>query len=82
MLQALLASPQYANLIKKPQGWAPPYADTGAASDTEDAVPVGPGVATAIVPMGKGRGGASKNKKKVASQRGKGKYVTFDEEGA
>ena len=35
--------------------------------------------------MGKGvRGGkgAFKNKKKVESQRGKGKSVTFDEEGA
>ena len=52
-----------------------------AATDNEDAVPVGPAAATAVVPMGKGdRGGkgASKSKKKVASQRGKGKSVTFD----
>ena len=56
-----------------------------AATDNEDAAPVGPAAATAVVPMGKGdRGGkgASKSKKKVASQRGKGKSVTFDEEDA
>ena len=56
-----------------------------AATDNEDAVPVGPAAATAVVPMGKGdRGGkgASKSKRKVASQRGKGKSVTFDEEDA
>ena len=82
VLQALLASPQYAHLIKKPQGWSPPHADTSAASDTEDTVPVGPAVATAVVSMGKGRGGASKNKKKVASQRGKGRPVTFGGEDA
>ena len=57
----------------------------GGATGTEDAVPVGPAAATAAVYMGKGdRGGkgAFKNKRKVASQRGKGKSVTFDEEGA
>ena len=84
VLQALLASPQYANLIKKPQGWAPPYADTGAASDTEDAVPVGPGVATAVVSMGKGgRGNAKSNASAAQRGRGtKGKAVSFAEEDA
>ena len=64
VLQTLVASPQYANLTKKPQGWVPPSAGTGAASGAEDAVPVGPAVATAVVPMAKS--------KAATSQRGQG----------
>ena len=37
VLQTLVASPQYAHLNKKPQGWVPPSAGTGAASDTRRA---------------------------------------------
>ena len=79
VLQALLASPQYANLIKKPQGWAPPHADTGATSGTEDAVPVGPAVATAVVSMGKG-GKGGKRAAKATARGFKGRSVAFDED--
>ena len=84
VLQTPVASPQYANLTKKPQGWVPPSAGTGAASGTEDAVPVGPGVATAVVSMGKGGKGKAKNKA-TANRRGQGAgggAVSFAEEGA
>ena len=80
--RTLLASSQYANLTKEPEDWVAPSALTGAAGGPADAVPVGPALATAVVSMGKGGKGASKNKMKVESQRGKGKTVTFDVEGA
>ena len=81
MLQTLVASPQYANLTKKPQGWVAPSAGTGAASGTEDGVPVGPAVATAVVSMGTGK---AKNKA-TANRRGQGaggRAVSFAEEDA
>ena len=74
VFQKFVASPQYASLTKKPQGWVATSAVTGAASGTEDAVPVGPAVATAVVSMGKGKG-----------RRGlgiKGKVVSFAAEDA
>ena len=76
-----MASPQYAHLTKKPQGWVPPYAGTGAASDNEDAVPVGPGVATAVVSMGKGgKGGKRVARANTRMSGGKGKAAAFDED--
>ena len=63
-----MASPQYANLTKKPQGWVAPSAVTGAARGTEDAVPVGPAVATAVVSMGKGKASS----KAASNRRGQG----------
>ena len=83
VLRTLLASPHYANPTKEPKDWVATSALTGAAGGPADAVPVGPAAATAAVSMGKGgKGGkgASKNKKKVASQRGEGKTSPFDEE--
>ena len=81
VLQTPVASPQYANLTKKPQGWVAPSAVTGAASGTEDAVPVGPAVATAVVSMGKGgKGGKRVAKAITRTSGGKGKAVSFDED--
>ena len=60
------------------EGWVPPSAGFGAASDTEDAVPVGPGVATAVVSMGKGKA----KSKAATGRRGQGytaKAVSFAE---
>ena len=85
VLRTLMASPQYANPTKEPKDWVAQSALTGAAGGRAGAVSVGPAVATSVVSMGKdGKGGkgASTNKKKVASQRGKGKTAAFDEEGA
>ena len=84
VLKALVASPQYANLTKKPQDEVAPFAVTGAAGGTADAVPVGPAVATAVVSIGKGGRGNAK-RKAASSGRGKGttgKAVSFSEEGA
>ena len=81
VLQTPVASPQYAHLTKKPQGWVSPSAGTGAASGTEDAVPAGPAVATAVVPMGKGKA----KSKAATSRRGQGytaAAVSFAEEDA
>ena len=77
-------SPQYANLTKEPKGWVAPSALTSAASGTADAVPVGPGVVTAVVSMGKGSKGKAKGTA-TAAQRGqgtKGKAFSFAAEGA
>ena len=79
VLKTPVASPQYANPTKKPQDWVAPSAATGAASGTEDAVPVGPAVATAAVSMGKGKVKC----KAATSRRGKGttgKAVSFAED--
>ena len=46
-------------------------------SDTEDAVPVGPGVATAVVSMGKG--GKRVARANTRTSGGKGKAAAFDE---
>ena len=84
VLKALVASPQYANLTKKPQDEAAPFAVTGAAGGTADAVPVGPAVATAVVSMGKGGKGKAKSKA-ASSRRGQGitgKAASFAEEDA
>ena len=84
VLKALVASPQYANPTKKPQGWVAPSAATGAAGGTDDAVSVGPAVATAVVSMGKGGRGAAK-RKAAPNRRGQGatgKAGSFAEEGA
>ena len=85
VLQTFVALPQYANPTKKPPGWSAPSAATGAAGSTEDAVPVGPGVATAVVSMGKGGKGNAKSKAAASRRRGqgvKGKAVSFAEENA
>ena len=82
VLRALLASSQYANLTKEPKDRVAPSALSGSVCGLAVAVPVGPAVATAVVSIGKGDKGASKNMKKMASPRGQGKSVTFDEEGA
>ena len=81
VLKALVASPQYANLTKKPQDEAAPFAVTGAAGGTADAVPVGPAVATAVVSMGEGKASS----KAASNRRGQGaggRAVSFAEEGA